>query len=105
MGVREGGGREEEEWREGGALPSLLEPGGELQREPRGETDTPESQLSFLLRSPPTFPSLLTSSSFPTILLTSPSFPSLLLTPTFTSSSLLAGMGLPAGDFSPLNLW
>ena len=35
---------------------SFLDPGGELQREPRGETETPESQLSFLLRLPPPRP-------------------------------------------------
>ena len=35
---------------------SFLDPGGELQREPRGETETPESQLSFLLKLPPPRP-------------------------------------------------
>lgn len=47
----------EEEKEEGGRLAvSFLEPGGELQREPRGETETPESQLSFRLRLPPPRP-------------------------------------------------
>ena len=44
-----GEGKEEE-------VESFLDPGGELQREPRGETETPESQLSFLLRLPPPRP-------------------------------------------------
>ena len=47
----------EEVKEEGGMLAvSFLDPGGELQREPRGETETPESQLSFRLRLPPPRP-------------------------------------------------
>ena len=46
----------EEEDGEGG---SFLEPGGELQREPRGDTETPESQLSFRLRLPPPRPGVI----------------------------------------------
>lgn len=70
-------------WR-GGRLPplpsSLLWLGGELQTEPRGDTDTPLSQLSFLLRS-------------------------VACGLTATASSFLAVAGLPWGDFSALNLW
>ena len=56
---------EGEEKEEGGRLAvSFLEPGGELQREPRGETETPESQLSFRLRLPPPRPAIVPSSQY-----------------------------------------
>ena len=44
---------------------SFLEPGGELQREPRGETETPESQLSFRLRLPPPRPDKMSCKPHP----------------------------------------
>ena len=49
---------------------SFLDPGGELQREPRGETETPESQLSFLLKLPPPRPATWNDHKSPTLLVT-----------------------------------
>ena len=60
-----GEGKEEE-------VESFLDPGGELQREPRGETETPESQLSFLLRLPPPRPAKWNNHKSETWLVTIP---------------------------------
>ena len=85
--------REEEEGEEkedGGRLTvSFLEPGGELQREPRGETETPESQLSFRLRLPPPRPGANIVTIWSKL----------------SASESSPGEGLCAGDFSALNLW
>ena len=82
---------EGEEKEDGGRLAvSFLEPGGELQREPRGETETPESQLSFRLRLPPPRPGANNIVTIWSKLSASESSP---------------GEGLCAGDFSALNLW
>ena len=53
-------------------MESFLDPGGELQREPRGETETPESQLSFLLRLPPPRPAKWNNHKSETWLVTIP---------------------------------
>ena len=68
---------------------SFLEPGGELQREPRGETETPESQLSFRLRLPPPRPGANIVTIWSKL----------------SASESSPGEGLCAGDFSALNLW
>lgn len=98
---RDGEEREEEgdadgvDREEGGEVPEacFLPEGGELQTDPRGDTETPESQESFLLSS--------TGGLRPSSCLLPPS----ILLPRPPASCLWAGLGEPWGDCRVLNLW
>ena len=70
---------------------SFLWPGGLLHTDPRGDTDTPESQESFLLRSGHGLEMFKLLETFTTLAGDSGFF-------------LLNVCGLPVGDFSDLNL-